>query len=147
MSLSNEQIGVFICHCGGNISDIIDIQSVKQEIRSDNISTFDCEYLCSNVGQDLIRTSIDKHSLDKVIIGACTPTKHGKLFRKCVEDVQLNASMLEIANLREQCSWVHPDNLATTNKAISLLNAKIKRVKTALPLTPIQVTINPNARS
>ncbi len=145
MSLSSEQIGVFICHCGGNISDIIDIQSVKQEIRSDNISTFDCEYLCSNVGQDLIRTSIDKHSLDKVIIGACTPTKHGKLFRRCIEDVQLNASMLEIANLREQCSWVHPDNLATTNKAISLLNAKIKRVKTALPLTPIQVTINPNA--
>jgi len=145
MSLSNEQIGVFICHCGGNISDVIDIQSVKQKIRSSNIHVFDCEYLCSNVGQDLIRTSIDKHSLDKVIIGACTPTKHGKLFNTCIEDAGLNTSMLEIANLREQCSWVHPDNLAATQKAISLLTGKIERVKTALPMTPIHVQIDPNA--
>ena len=145
MSLSSEQIGVFICHCGGNISDIIDIQSVKQEIGSSNISVFDCEYLCSNIGQDLIRTSIDKHSLDRVVIGACTPAKHEKLFKKCIEDGGLNTSMLEIANLREQCSWVHPDNSAATKKSVSLLNAKIKRVKTALPLTPIQVSINPNA--
>lgn len=145
MNHSKDHVGVFICHCGGNISDIIDIRSVKQEIRSDNISTFDCEYLCSNVGQDLIKTSIYKHSLDKVIIGACTPAKHEKLFKKCVEDAQLNASMLEIANLREQCSWVHPNNLATTNKAISLLNGKIKRIQTALPLIPIQIPINPNA--
>ncbi|MCL7411509.1 MAG: FAD-dependent oxidoreductase [Methanosarcinaceae archaeon] len=145
MSLSNGQIGVFICHCGGNISDVVDIQSVKQEIELDNISVFDCEYLCSNIGQDLIRKSIDKHSLDKIVIGACTPVKHEKLFLKCIEDVGLNASMLEIANLREQCSWVHPDNLAATNKSISLLIGKIKRVQLALPLTPIQVSINPNA--
>jgi len=145
MTISNEHIGVFICHCGGNISDAIDIPSVKQEIGTSDIPVFDCEYLCSNIGQDLIKTIIDKHSLDKVVIGACTPAKHEKLFKKCIGDAGLNTSMLEIANLREQCSWVHTGNPAATKKSISLLNGKIKRIQTAHPLTPVQVTINPNA--
>ncbi|MGP8337497.1 MAG: hydrogenase iron-sulfur subunit [Methanosarcinaceae archaeon] len=145
MTLSTDHIGVFICHCGGNISDIIDIPSLKQEIGASNIHIFDCEYLCSNIGQDLIKTSIDKYSLEKIVIGACTPAKHEKLFKKCIGDAGLNTSMLEIANLREQCSWVHPDNLAATKKSISLLNGKINRIQAAHSLTPVQVTINPNS--
>ncbi|MGP8331383.1 MAG: hydrogenase iron-sulfur subunit [Methanosarcinaceae archaeon] len=145
MTPSTEHIGVFICHCGGNISDIIDIQSVKQEIRANRISVFDCEYLCSNIGQDLIKTSIEKYSLDKIVLGACTPAKHEKLFKKCIGDAGLNTSMLEIANLREQCSWVHSNKFAATKKSILLLNGKIKRIQTAHPLIPVQVTINPDA--
>jgi len=145
MTHSNEQVGVFICHCGGNISDTVDIESLKQVLNTDDTVVFDYEYLCSNLGQKLIKKSIAAHSLNRIVIGACTPAKHEKVFKKCVQDAGLNPALLEIANIREQCSWAHPEDAAATQKAISLIRGKLKRLQTAKPLTAIQIPINPNA--
>ncbi|AEH60594.1 fumarate reductase/succinate dehydrogenase flavoprotein domain protein [Methanosalsum zhilinae DSM 4017] len=146
MNSATEKTGVFICHCGGNISDIINIETVKKEIhKSDNIKFFNYDYLCSNIGQNLIKKSAYEHSLNKIVIGACTPSKHDKLFKKCARECNINQSFVEIANLREQCSWVHTEEKNATEKAINLIQSKIERLKYSQPLSGAQIPINANA--
>jgi len=99
------------------------------------------EYLCSSQGQSLIKNKIMERNLDRVVIGSCTPSKHGTLFKKCVQETGLNRGGLEIANLREQCAWVHPDRTGATEKALSLLRAKLKRLENIEPLEEIKVDI------
>ncbi|WP_148705797.1 ferredoxin:CoB-CoM heterodisulfide reductase subunit HdrA [Methanosarcina siciliae] len=132
---------VFICHCSGNISEHVDIDSVKKTLKAEGISVFDYEYMCSSQGQALIKKKILEGNLDRVVIGSCTPSKHGALFKKCIQETGLNRAGLEIANLREQCAWVHPDRTGATDKALSLLRAKLKRLENVEPLDEIKVDI------
>lgn len=136
---------VFICHCSGNISEHIDIDFLKKTLKAEGISVFDYEYLCSREGQSLIKNKISEGNLDRVVIGSCTPSKHGTLFKKCIQEAGLNRAMLEIANLREQCAWVHPDRDEATEKAISLLRGKLRRLEKLEPLEEIKVNIVPQA--
>lgn len=145
MKASPEKTAAFICHCSGNISDHIDIQSLKKALKAEGISVFDFEYLCSSQGQALIKDRISRHSFKKVVIGSCTPSKHGLLFQKCVQEVGLNPAMLEIANLREQCAWVHPEVSGATEKALSVLKGKIRRLEKAEPLETVEVNIRQKA--
>lgn len=145
MENTDEKIGVFICHCGGNISDNVDIEKLKKEIGSENIRIFDHEYLCSNPGQQVVKDAIREYSLDRIVIGSCTPSKHETTFQKCLEDAGLNPSLLEIANLREQCSWVHPNQHSATSKAKSVLFSKIARIRHAVPAETVKIPINPTA--
>ncbi len=136
-----NKAAVFICHCSGNISEHVDIAAVKKTLKAEGISVFDYEYLCSSQGQALIKNKIMEGNLDRVVIGSCTPSKHGTLFKKCIQETGLNRAGLEIANLREQCAWVHPERTGATEKALSLLRAKLKRLENIEPLEEIKVDI------
>ena len=130
---SSIDIGVFLCRCGGNISDTVDIERLKSSIDAKVVKDF--ENLCSIKCQKNIRDIILEEDLDRAVIAACSPITHEKTFRNQV--APLNPYLLEMANLREQCSWVHSDVDKATEKAISLTGAAIERVKYARPLDAI----------
>ncbi|MGB9929710.1 MAG: ferredoxin:CoB-CoM heterodisulfide reductase subunit HdrA [Methanosarcina sp.] len=145
MNAALDKTAVFICHCSGNISEHIDINSLKKTLKAEGIPVFDYEYLCSSGGQSLIKNKISEGDLDRIVIGSCTPAKHGGLFKKCIQELGLNRAMLEVANLREQCAWVHPDRDKATEKALFLLHGKLKRLEKSEPLEDIKVNIAPQA--
>lgn len=145
MNTALNKTAVFICHCSGNISDHIDINFIKRTLKTEGISVLDYEYLCSSKGQALIKNKISEGNLNRIVIGSCTPSKHGTLFKKCIQEAGLNGAMLEIANLREHCSWVHPDKAEATEKALSLLRGKLRRLENSQPLGEIKVDITPKA--
>jgi heterodisulfide reductase subunit A len=132
------RIGIYICHCGGNISDTVDTEKVKDtaaQLRNVAIATA-YEYVCSNPGQEIIRDHIKKYKLNRVIIAACSPRMHLDTFRNTIESAGLNPYLLEIVNIREQCSWVHDDREAATKKAIALIRGAVQRVQHLEPLMP-----------
>jgi heterodisulfide reductase subunit A len=138
------RIGIFICHCGRNISGSIDIKKVLEEISpiSDVEFCTDYIYLCSEPGQQTIKEKIKDLNLTHIIIAACTHSLHGATFSRAVEDAGLNPYLLEIANIREQCSWVHQHHpVEATKKAIRLIKGSLARLKRAQPLMPIKVPL------
>ncbi len=131
--MSNLKVGVFICECGGNISDMIDIDEVKSSLDVEVVEQF--ENLCSLNGRKIIRDAIFEHDLDRVVIAACSPISHEKTFQDYVQP--LNPYLIDMANIREQCSWVHDDKDKATKKAITLINGSIEKVKQSDEVNPI----------
>ena len=127
------KVGVFLCECGGNISDIIDLDEVKDSLDVEFIGQF--ENLCSLNGRKIIRDAIFDHDLDRVVVAACSPISHEKTFQDYVKP--LNPYLMDMANIREQCSWVHDNNEKATHKAITLINASIEKVKQSDAVDPI----------
>lgn len=127
------KVGVFLCRYGGNISDTVDMDKLRSSVDAEVIEEF--ENLCSINGRKIIRDSIIQKNLDRVVVAACSPITHEKTFQNYVNP--LNPYLLEMANIREQCSWVTPDGTTATEKAISLVNASIEKVKYSQPLNPI----------
>jgi heterodisulfide reductase subunit A2 len=142
-----SKIGVFICHCGENISATVDCEKVAEELANVEGVEFstDYKYMCSDPGQTLIKNAIKEHHLSGVVIGSCSPRMHELTFRKACSEAGLNPYMCEIANLREHCSWVHEKGEATTQKAISLVKMLVEKVKKNHPLTSIQVPVTKKA--
>ncbi|WP_409199512.1 ferredoxin:CoB-CoM heterodisulfide reductase subunit HdrA [Methanobrevibacter sp. DSM 116169] len=131
---SDLRIGVFICRCGGNISDVVDIKKLKSEINAEVIEEF--ENLCSLNGRKIIRENVIDNELDRIVIAACSPISHEKTFQEYIQP--LNPYLMDMANLREHCSWVHDDNPEmATRKAIVLVNASIEKVKQSNAVDPI----------
>ena len=120
-----SRIGVFICHCGENIGKTVDCARLAEAVRSfpGVVYAVDYRYTCSEPGQAQIRDAIEKHKLTGVVVGACSPRMHEKTFRKTVAAAGLNPYLCEIANLREQCSWVHTDRALATEKAIEIVRS------------------------
>ncbi|MBO6053273.1 MAG: CoB--CoM heterodisulfide reductase iron-sulfur subunit A family protein [Clostridia bacterium] len=132
-----QKIGVFVCHCGTNIAATVDVKAVAEALGREPsvvIST-DYPYMCSESGQNLIKDAIREHALDGVVICSCSPRMHENTFRKAAAQAGLNPYMVEIANIREQCSWIHKDKEAATEKAIILGRAAIAKVLLNTPLT------------
>ena len=129
----NLKVGLFICECGGNISDTVDIEKVKSSLDVEVVEQF--ENLCSLNGRKIIRDAIFEHDLDRVVVAACSPISHEKTFQDYVKP--LNPYLMDMANIREQCSWVHDDKEKATKKAISLINASIEIVKQSDETNPI----------
>ena len=127
------KVGVFLCECGGNISDVIDLDEVKDSLDVEFIGQF--ENLCSLNGRKIIRDAIFDHDLDRVVVAACSPISHEKTFQDYVKP--LNPYLMDMANIREQCSWVHDNNEKATHKAITLINASIEKVKQSDAVDPI----------
>jgi heterodisulfide reductase subunit A len=124
------RIGVYVCHCGTNIAGSIDLKRVLEHIsKLPNVVTAkDYRYLCSDPGQALIKQDIKESKLNRVVIAACTPTLHELTFAKCVEVAGLNRYLVTIANIREQCSWVHMHQLEdATRKAIDTIRMAVGR--------------------
>ena len=132
-----ERIGVFVCWCGSNIAATVDVAKVAQVLGQEPGVVFstDYQYMCSQAGQELIQNSIREHRLTGVVICSCSPRMHEATFRKTCERAGLNPYMVEIANIREQCSWIHKDIPTATEKAIILGRAAIAKVHLNTPLT------------
>ncbi len=132
-----QRIGVFICWCGSNIAATVDVQKVAEVIKSEPGVVFsaDYQYMCSENGQQLIKQAIKEHNLTGVVIGSCSPRMHEATFRKAAEEAGLNPFMVEVANIREHCSWIHKDMEEATEKALILVRTAIAKVKLNAPLT------------
>jgi heterodisulfide reductase subunit A len=132
------RIGVYVCHCGLNIARTVDCPQVVAEIaKLENVALArDIQYACSEPGQQNIREDIADSGLDRVVIASCSPRLHEPTFRRMLEDAGINPYMLEMANLREQCSWVHINEPeAATRKAVDLVRMAVAR---AAGLEPLQ---------
>jgi len=132
-----QRIGVFVCWCGSNIAGTVDVKKVAETLAKEPGVVFstDYQYMCSQAGQDLIQNAIQEHRLTGVVICSCSPRMHENTFRKTCEKAGLNPYMLEIANIREQCSWIHKDMEVGTEKAVILGRAAIAKVQLNAPLT------------
>jgi heterodisulfide reductase subunit A len=136
------RIGVFVCHCGTNIAATVHVKEVAEAAKSlpGVRFTTDYRYMCSEPGQDLIRRMIKEYSLTRVVVASCSPSLHEKTFQKCTRDAGLNPYLCEMANIREQCSWVHYNREEATLKAIDIVRlATAKVVKNS----PLQTTFIP----
>ncbi|MGD2207778.1 MAG: FAD-dependent oxidoreductase [Anaerolineae bacterium] len=130
------RIGVYVCQCGSNIAATVDTESVAEFAKGLDgvVMTRVNKYTCSDPGQAQIRQDIADHNLDRVVIAACTPRMHEPTFRRTLESAGLNPYFLEMTNIREQVSWVHPAGEATTNKAMDLVAGAAERVHLHQPL-------------
>lgn len=141
------RIGVFICHCGENISATVDCGKVA-DIASKYPGvaySVDYKYMCSDPGQTLIKDAVREHKLTGVVVAACSPRMHEPTFRKVVAEAGLNPYLSEMANLREHCSWVHLKNDETTEKAAEMVRVLVEKVKNNQPLFPIKVPVTKTA--
>jgi heterodisulfide reductase subunit A len=129
-------IGVYICHCGGNISDTVQVSQVKEAIaKLDGVKVVQTyEYMCSKPGQDRMKEDIKEHKLNRVVVASCSPRMHLETFREAVKSAGLNPYLLDMANIREQCSWVHDTKALATKKAIALVAGLVERARFLEPL-------------
>ena len=141
------KIGVYICHCGINIADHVDVEAVNNcaENHAQVAIARNYTYMCSNPGQDLIVNDIEKYRLDRIVVAACSPTLHERTFRNTLSKSGLNPYLLEIVNIREQCSWVHSDRTRATEKAKVLVSAAIAKALLLEPLEEKEVQIRRSA--
>ncbi len=142
-----QNIGVYICHCGTNIAATVDCNELARfasTLPGVKVAR-DYRYLCSDPGQDLIKKDIHELSIGRVVVAACSPRMHEMTFRNVISSEGLNSYFLHIANIREQCSWVHKDRESATEKARQLLRAAVARVLCQEALTSRKVGIKPSA--
>ena len=132
-----QKIGVFVCHCGTNIAATVDVAKVAEMLGREPGVVFatDYPYMCSQTGQQMIQEKIRELGLTGVVICSCSPRMHEQTFRKACAKAGLNDYMVEIANIREQCSWIHKDKEEATEKAVILGRAAIAKVQLNAPLT------------
>jgi heterodisulfide reductase subunit A-like polyferredoxin len=131
------RVGVYVCHCGLNIAQTVDCGQVARfaEGLQDVVVSKDIGYACSGPGQQNIKDDILENGLDRVVVGSCSPRLHEPTFRQMLQSVGINPYLLEMANLREQCSWVHMhDRASATDKAMDLVKMAVSRVRLLSPL-------------
>lgn len=143
-----SRIGVFVCRCGTNIAGTVDVDAVAQAASlMPNVVYVDTnKYTCSDPGQASIAEAINENNLDHVVIASCSPRMHEALFRKLLaEKTNVNPYQLEIANIREQCSWVHKDKAIGTPKAIELVAMAVAKVDSNVDLHTTQIPVTRRA--
>ncbi|HIT68134.1 MAG TPA: CoB--CoM heterodisulfide reductase iron-sulfur subunit A family protein [Candidatus Merdisoma merdipullorum] len=132
-----HRIGVFVCHCGTNIAATVDIDRVVAAAAKEPgvVHAEDYQYMCSEAGQLKVREAIKEKQLTGIVVCSCSPRMHENTFRQAAQRAGLNPYMVEIANIREHCSWIHKDIEEATEKAIILARAAIAKVMLNAPLT------------
>ena len=136
MSDDSLRIGVFVCDCGNNIAGFVDCEEVRQyaEGLEGVVVASRNRYTCSDPGQEEIKKQIREHNLNRVVVASCSPRFHELTFRNCVAEAGLNPYLLEMANIREHCSWVHSNNReAATRKARDIVKMAVARVRLLQP--------------
>lgn len=146
--MSEERVGVYVCHCGSNIANMVDVENVavwaKDELADHGVVVArDYKFMCSSLGQELIQDDIKEHGLTRVVVAACSPHLHEKTFRTACERAGLNPFLCEMVSVREQVSWVHTDKELATYKAKAMVAGGVERVVHHQPLEPLRVPINP----
>jgi heterodisulfide reductase subunit A len=133
-----KKIGVYLCRCGGNIGDVVDLQAVADSLKTDkNLIVNIQDYLCSSQGQEKIKNDIEKGRIDRVVIGSCSPKLHLETFRSMAKKAGINPNLLEITNIREQASWVH-DKAGIDAKVKGLIKGAVARIGSIEPLVPLE---------
>ncbi len=142
-----KRTGVFICHCGINIAGTVDVKKTAKELSKHPgvVHSEEYVYMCSDPGQNLIKDAIKEKKLDNVIVACCSPTLHETTFRNAVKSAGINNFQCEIANIREQCSWVHKDMDKATEKAIKIAKNAVERVRRNESLDPISIPVTRRA--
>ena len=133
-----QRIGVFVCWCGSNIAGTVDVKRVAEALATEPgvVHSANYQYMCSQAGQELIKQAIKEHKLTGLVVCSCSPRMHEATFRKTAAAAGINPYMVEIANIREQCSWIHKDMEEGTEKAIVLGRTAIAKVNLNAPLIP-----------
>jgi len=142
-----ERIGVYICHCGTNIAGTVDVEAVTGFASTlDRVAvTRHYAYMCSDPGQELIQADIQEVGLSRVVVASCSPLMHEHTFRRACEEAGLNPFFFQMANIREQCSWVTHDPAQATRKAKGIVAAAVQRVLHHEPLEVREVPVHPAA--
>ena len=143
-----KRAGVFICWCGSNIGGVVDVPGVVEKILNfpNVVYSSDYKYMCSEPGQDKIIQAVKEYNLDRVIVASCSPRLHEATFRKTLARAGLNPFLLEIANIREHCSWVHGKEPAkATAKALELVRRAVAKATRMEPLFESTIPITKRA--
>ncbi len=140
-----RKIGVYVCHCGANIAGVVDVEKVVEFAKGLPFVAVarDYKFMCSDPGQDLIKNDIKEMGIDRVVVASCSPRLHEPTFRRTLAAAGLNPYLFEMANVREQCSWVHEDHEAATEKAKAMVSAAVRKVFLHQPLETKEVKVNP----
>ena len=143
---NGAKTGVYICHCGTNIAPKVNVEDVTEFAQGlDSVAVArHYEFMCSDPGQELIIQDIREQGLNRAVVASCSPRMHEPTFRRACEKAGLNGFLFEMANIRDQCSWVTEDPLAATEKAKALVSAAVHKVIYNEPLKIKEVPVNPN---
>ena len=144
MSDDSPRIGVFVCECGMNIAGFVDCEEVRQyaEGLDSVVVSLRNRYTCADPGQEEIKKQIREHALNRVVVASCSPRLHEPTFRNCVADAGLNPYLLEMANIREHCSWVHSNNReAATEKAKDIVKMAVARAHFLKPQEESEIPV------
>ena len=141
-----EKIGVYVCHCGSNIAQMVDCKNVVDYAATlPNVTVArEYQYMCSDPGQELIKKDIKELGLTRVVVASCSPLMHELTFRRTVEEGGLNQFLFQMANIREQCSWISEKREMATERAKAIVGAAVRRVAFQEPLEVKKVPVNPN---
>jgi len=144
--MEDVKIGVYICHCGLNIADTVDVEEVtKYAATLPSVAVArNYKFMCSDPGQSMIKEDIKELGLNRVVVASCSPLMHEPTFRHAVQEAGVNPYLFEMANIREHCSWITEDHGEATEKAKALVSAAVRRVYYHRPLEPREVPVNPN---
>lgn len=140
------RIGFFICHCGVNISSIVNVIEVRDYIAKlpNVVVSVDYKFMCSDPGQEIIINAVKSNKLNRVVVAACSPLMHEPTFRTACEKAGINKFLFQMANIREHCAWVHNDKVKATEKAKALSHAAVSRVAYHMPLEIKKAKLNKN---
>ena len=148
MAPENLRIGVFVCDCGSNIAGAVDTAAVRDYAATlpDVVAVVGNKYTCADPGQQEIQKAIYEHKLNRVVVASCSPTSYEAIFRQCIAGAGLNPYLLEMANIREHCSWVTPgDREAATRKAKDIVNVAVARARWLYPQDEELIPVTPGA--
>jgi len=137
MNLEKIRTGVYICHCGSNISSTVDVEDVAMyasDLPDVSLSRH-YTYMCSDPGQDLIKDDIQSYGLNRIVVASCSPLMHEVTFKNACKAADLNPFFFQMANIREHCAWVIDDSAQATGKAKNLVSAATHRVRHHIPLS------------
>ncbi len=142
-----DKIGVYICHCGTNIADKVDVEAVTEYAAGlpGVVLARNYEYMCSDPGQELIQQDIKEQGLNRVVVASCSPLMHEPTFRRACEGAGLNPFFFQMANIREQVSWVTEDPEEATARAKRAVTAAVYRAACHEPLEVKEVPVEPAA--
>ena len=141
------KIGVYVCHCGTNISGKVNVEEVTEFAKTlpDVVVARNNKFMCSDPGQILIEDDIKSMGLERIVVASCSPLMHEPTFRGACERANVNRYMFEMANIREHCSWVTVDPNAATDKAKALVSGAVAKARNLAPLPHKTVPVNPAA--
>jgi heterodisulfide reductase subunit A len=138
------RIGVFVCDCGSNIAGAVDTEAVREYAGTlpNVVAAIRNKYTCADPGQQEIQRAIYEHNLNRVVVASCSPASYEPIFRQCIQGAGLNPYLLEMANIREHCSWVTPgDRAAATRKAKDIVKVAVSRARWLYPQDEEQISV------
>ena len=145
--MSDIRTGVFVCHCGSNIGGVVDCEAVREYVSHlpDVAAARDYPYMCSDPGQKLIKETVAQFGLNRIVVASCSPRMHEPTFRTVAAESGLNRNFMQMANIREQVSWVTNDKAAATAKAMDLVRAAVARSRHNLPFEEKEIDVEKTA--